>query len=157
MYKIVTDISIITAINEAAKVDENNNNTNYCEIHKHPVNDEYAIPIIEGILKKYNLPNIDYILSDNVEVLPDDWSWPFSERTIRISIPLKLQAKAFVKKAKKKDTDSLTQLGTLFDSILSSIPDYIIITDGNVIVYLEELYTDDRTLLELYPEILIEE
>lgn len=162
MYKIVTDTSILMEIDSTIKLRENNLESKYCEPFKHPIKDEWIIPIDETLLKMYNPSNLDYLLSDNISEIPGEYDWPFSLRPIRVFIPFKLQAKAQISKAKKNKTNSnltdLEMLGELLSTMLPLIPEFMIVNGGNdITIYLEELYPQHRYVLELFDEIKIEE
>ena len=153
MYKIITDIAILTAINEAAKLRENNSEVNYCEVVKHPINEEWAIPIIESILWGYELPFINDLLDGLIETLPQDWNWIYIDRPIRIIIPLWVQAKALTY------TDEETKWLYLKELVLFIRPYvevYTLTDKENVTIYLEELYPQHEAILSMFEEIKIE-
>jgi hypothetical protein len=92
MYKIITDISIVENLNDIARNREKKKDGSidmsikYCDAIKHPIRDEWIIPIDENLLRIYNPENLDYLLSDNFETIPEDWNWLYDE-PIRITIP----------------------------------------------------------------------
>lgn len=163
MYKIVTDITLIDQINEACKRYEDNQESNYCQIEKHPIRNEWVIPIIEGILRKYNLSFIEELLTDNIEELPEDWLWPYMERTYRVKIPYKLQAQAIRTKNTKKDE---CKLRLLIETLSEALPEQYSFYDSDyIITYLEEIYStfsscgndeSDLEVLQMFDEIIIE-
>ena len=168
MFKIITDINQLTAINNAVKLKEQNNDSIYCEIDKHCKNEMYAIPIMRDYLKNLGLDFItdNWLNSNIVETLSTDWSWLYTDRLIRVSIPFNLQAKAQVSKAKKTKEDNKENnsskneyqlLGELLTNMLPLIPEYMIINGGDYItIYLEELYPEHEMLLRSFSEIIIE-
>jgi hypothetical protein len=142
MYKIITDIQILQQINEAAKLKEGNENVQYCELLKHPIRNEYAIPIMEGILRGYNLSFIDELLTGNVESLPADWSWPFENESIRITIPNNLILKE-------------AYLRALIQYCDANEVKYIVQGDLSCI-YVNYILPEHQIILDLYKEIIIE-
>ena len=153
MYKIITDISILTALNEAASQKENNPEVKYCEENKHCNRNEWAIPIIEPILIAYKLPFIDELLHGLVESLPESWSWHFEDRPIRISIPLYIQSTALTY---TESEDRWLYLKDLVLMIRPVIEEFTLTDKENVTIYLEELFPEHMAILEMFEEIKIE-
>jgi len=78
----------------------------------------------------------------------DSQNWLFLKRPIRVYIPDTITAKS----VNNKDS-----LAYLIESIRLSIPiDFRIATETGVVAYLEELYPEHRSILEQYPDIIIE-
>jgi hypothetical protein len=142
MYKIVTDATIVTLINAAAKLRENNEEVNYCEFQKHPIREEWAIPVNESILRKYNLQNIEELLSNNIETLPDDWEWAFPHEKFRIIIPNFLILRETSLRALISYCDANN-----IDSVVSETHSYI---------YISEIFEEHRAIFGQYEEITIE-
>jgi len=155
MYKITNNIELINKINQAAKLKEGNQEVNYCEIQKHPVRDEYAIPIIENILKGYNLSFIKEVLSNLVSELPEDWEWLYLERPVRLEIPLDVYAKSMLEKTQSKVSKSAL-LGEIIEGVMPVVSEYVQITKTHAIIYLEELFKNDETLIKSIEEIKID-
>jgi len=86
MIKITT-IEQVNQINEAQSNKEVG--SKYCEPIKHPLQELYAIPVLETILRSYQLDFIteEWLSMDVYETLPDDWNWIYESESIRITIP----------------------------------------------------------------------
>ena len=84
MYKITNNIEQILQINNAQAQKEIG--TTYCEVNKHCTKNLFAIPIIEPILRSYNLPFItnEWLNTDVVNDLPIDWTWDIMEKPFRL-------------------------------------------------------------------------
>ncbi len=86
--KIITDIKQLEAINNAVKERENNPDSQYCELNKHASLEKYVIPIMDKYLKNLGLDfiNDEWLNTDIVEELPQDWTWHFDTAN-RVIIP----------------------------------------------------------------------
>jgi hypothetical protein len=78
------------------------------------------------------------------------------ERTIRVTIPLKLQATALVS-ASTQTGDKYDWLGQIIGTVYTHFSEYIITDDTNVVSYLEEIYPEHLAVLQMFEEIIIEE
>lgn len=165
MYKIITDITQLEAINNRVKELENNSNSKYCEIVKHPLQNKWIIPILPGILKGYDISFItDTWLNANIiDELTEDWLWPYLNRTYKVKIPYQLQAKAIRTKNKNKDE---YKLKLLIEVLNENLPEEYSFYDSDyIITYLEEIYStfsscgndeSDLEVLQMFNEIIIE-
>ena len=159
MYKIITDISILTALNEAASQKENNPEVKYCEENKHCNRDEWAIPIIESILRTYKLPFIDELLHGLVESLSEDWTWHIEYRPIRITIPNEIYAKMKLYSSKivsSKDSADMTSIKATTENIIPTDDRYLFVDKENIVMYLEELTKEIEVMLNVFEVIKIE-
>lgn len=145
MIKIISDIYQLIAINNAASVKENNPSVKYCDIIKHPIREEWVIPIDEVILKSYELNFItdEWLNSNLVEELPEDWNWPFPQQLrIRIS-----------------DVDIVDLLSNYseFIGFIDTMKDTTVKSDGYRYIYLSVLYPEHEYILSQLPSYLKEE
>jgi hypothetical protein len=165
MYKIITDITQLEIINSKVQELENNSSSKYCETVKHPFQNKWAIPILEGILRGYNIDFMtdSWFNTDIIEELPEDWLWPYLNRTYRVKIPYQLQAKAIRTKNKNKDD---YKLKLLIEVLNANLPEEYSFYDSDyIITYLEEIYSTfsscgndetDLEVLQMFDEIIIE-
>jgi len=86
MYKITT-VEQINQINEAQSKKEIG--SKYCEHIRHPLQELYAIPVLDTVLRSYQLEFItdEWLSTDVYETLPDDWNWVYENESVRITIP----------------------------------------------------------------------
>ena len=130
MYKLTTNISEVNSINTAQSKKEIG--SSYCEINKHCNQELYAIPIIESILKSYNLDFItdSWLNSNIVENIPNDWNWHSPYKTKRFIIPNSLIVQSIKDNLPFKEAiDKIVEDSKIDTEIL------IIETSNNTIVY----------------------
>jgi len=84
----------------------------------------------------------DFIAENN------DQNWLFDTRHIRVFVPNQQISKSF------NEEDSLNDLMTNIKTVVDS--QFRIKTENGVVIYLEELYPEHKTLLESYKNIIIE-
>jgi len=148
MYKIITDIAQLAAINNAAKVIENNSESNYDLGQKHCMLEKYAIlhsswlqkPAVKELC---NFITDEWLQSDLIEELPKDWFWHY-DKIIRIIIPTYLiLQEAYLK--------------VLIDYCDTNEVKYIIDKQsGNSYVYVNYILPEHQQILDMHSEIKIE-
>ena len=156
MYKITSNLQQINEINNAVKIKENNTDSQYCDINKHCSLELYSIPIIPNYLNLLGLNFIteEWLNTDIIQELPKDWKWNFPLRPLRIKIPLEVQAKALISAAQVTG-DKYDWLGQIINAVYATISEFIV-TNGEVSVYLEEIYPQHLGVLQMFDEIKIE-
>ena len=147
MYKIVTNITEITAINNAVKVKENNETSSYCQINKHCKDELYAIPIINSYLLSLvsYCPFItnEWLTTDVVEELPKDWTWKLMDRPIRL-----VMTTNFITDILLSNTDLTLIIKSKIEenAVLSDEDSFIVKDEANTIAYFNEVKTDINPL-----------
>lgn len=157
MYKITNNLQQINEINNAVKLKEDNQDSNYCKIDKHCKDELYAIPLDNSSLLSLGLSFITetWLTTDIVETLPKDWTWNFPIRQLRVTIPLEIQATALIDNVTGTG-DKYDWLGQIISVVYPLFSQYILTTDTSVIVYLEELYPQHLQVIQMFEEIVIE-
>jgi len=149
MYKIITDITQLVAINNAAKIIENNPESNYDLGQKHCMIEKYAIFHSSWLQKPEvkqlcSFINDEWLQSDFTEELPKDWTWHYDE-IIRIIIPTYLILQEAYLKA-------------LIDYCDANEVKYIVDKQsGNSYVYVNYILPQHQAILDMYQEITIEQ
>jgi len=149
MYKIITDITQLAAINNAAKTIENNPESNYDLGLKHCMLEKYVI-LFSSWLQKPEVKELcsflddEWLQTDLIEELPKDWFWHYYE-IIRIIIPTYLILEQAYLKA-------------LIDYCDANEVKYIVDKQsGNSYVYVNYILPQHQAILDMYQEITIEQ
>ena len=148
MYKIISDITQLAAINNAAKTIENNSESNYDLGLKHCMLEKYAILYSMWLQKPEvkqlcNFITDEWLQSDLIEELPKDWFWHYDE-IIRIIIPTYLILQEAYLKA-LIDYCDVNQVKYIVDK-----------QSGNSYVYVNYILPQHQAILDMYSEIKIE-
>ena len=143
MYKITTNLSEINKINDAVKVKENNQESQYCEINKHCKLEQYSIPLLESYLRSLGLSFIteEWLTTNIVETLPFDWTWFAPEKSKRISVPNRLLSNQIIKQL------IVTIIANENPTQSDDYYQYIYFND----------WENNQFILEMFPEIKYEE
>jgi len=137
MFKIINNIQQINEINNAVKLIENNNESNYCSINKHVSKELYVIPIMYDYLLSLNLSFIthEWLSTDIINEMPSDWSWHYDKKQ-RLIIPAKL---------------ALTDFSEYINYVKSnSNLCYHIDDNATAYVYFNEIREEDKPVLDYY-------
>jgi hypothetical protein len=88
MYKIAKNTEQFDIINNKAHELSPDTTDKYSEITKHCNKDLYAIPLIDNILKSYNIEFItdEWLTTDIIDTLPIDWTWQNLDRPVRMTM-----------------------------------------------------------------------
>jgi hypothetical protein len=159
--KIITDIKQLEAINNAVKERENNPDSQYCELNKHASQELYAVPIMADYLKGLKLPFItdEWLNTDIVEQIPDNWTWHVEERPIRMIIPNEVYTKMKLYSSKivsSKDSADMTSIKATTESIIPTDDRYIFVDEENIVMYLEELTKEIEVMITAFEVIKFE-
>ena len=145
MYKITNNINQLTEINNAVKVIENNQDSQYAEFDYNVDNTLIAIPITDYLRNNEQLksicPFLDNDWFNDIQEKPDNWTWHF-DTSIRIIIPNYLILKEAYLKALINYCDANEVL-----NFVGSNDSYI---------YVNEIYPEHQAIFDMYNEIKIE-
>jgi len=164
MIKIFNDYNLcefqLNEINLAYRTVFNLDSSNYFSIIiNHCSEEKYAfyitrMDILNAIDDVCLFITEEWLSTDIIQELPKDWKWNFPLRPLRIKIPLEVQAKALISAAQVTG-DKYDWLGQIINAVYATISEFIV-TNGEVSVYLEEIYPQHLGVLQMFDEIKIE-